>query len=104
MSEGRRTDERRRYPRTPVSWPARLWVDESTIIGHTVDVSPYGLCVLTAPTAAVKVGHAYRVEVVAGMADPFTVVGEVRHVRDRSVGMETREPLPVSWSALAQGR
>jgi hypothetical protein len=89
-------DERRRYPRVALELPATLWVDEESIVGRTIDVSAYGLFVATAPTAALRVGTSVRIEIVAGT--PFTALAEIRHVSERGVGMETRDPLPVRWT------
>ena len=52
--------ERRTHPRTPVSWPVRLWVEEDMLVGRAVDISEQGLCVITAPTDALKRGASYR--------------------------------------------
>jgi len=35
---------------------------------------------------------------VAAAPNPFTVIGEVRHVSERGVGMETSDRLPVRWT------
>ncbi len=88
------TDERRRHPRVPVTWPVRLWVDQESILGHTEDVSPSGLCVVVAPTSVVKLGKSYRVDVLAGDREPFSLVAEARHVDDRRVGFETDRRVP----------
>ena len=82
-------EEQRRDPRRTVSWPARLWLDEESIVGEVVDVSPYGLCVMTAPTDTLKRGRAYRVEIVADLDLEIACVGEVRHVSARGAGMST---------------
>jgi hypothetical protein len=86
-------DERRRYPRIPVTWPVRLWIDEECLIGRATDASAYGICVVTAPTAGLRLGQSYRVEVMAGMADAATYSGEVRHISDHGAGFETTQPI-----------
>ena len=37
------SQERRRHPRVAVTQPARIWVDEESIVGRTIDMSAYGL-------------------------------------------------------------
>ena len=88
-------DERRRYPRFPAAWAVEISVERATIVGQTVDVSEYGLFIATAPTTALKVGQSCRVEILVGLANPFSVIADVRHVSDRGAGVETRQPLPV---------
>jgi hypothetical protein len=73
-------------------------VERATIVGETVDVSEYGLFIATAPTTALKVGQSCRVEILVGLANPFSVTADVRHVSDRGAGVETRQPLPVGLS------
>jgi len=92
------SQERRRHPRVPVTQPARIWVDEESIVGRTIDMSAYGLFIATAPTAALKVGSSCRIELVAAAPNPFSVLAEVRHVGERGVGMQTAERLPASWT------
>ena len=85
--------ERRIFPRTPVSWPVRMWVDESLLVGRAIDISEQGLCVLTAPTGSLKQGQCYRIDVVVDADERFTCQGEVRHVTDALVGIRTMERL-----------
>jgi hypothetical protein len=94
--------ERRRSPRIPVSWDARVWLDETSIVGRTVDVSEWGLFVATAPTTALRVGQSCRVELLAGTPNPFSVVAEIRHLSEGGAGMETQGLLP-GWADLARG-
>jgi hypothetical protein len=61
--------ERREYPRTTVSRPVRMWVDEQMLIGRALDVSEQGLCVVTAPTEALKRGDCYRIDMMMVGAD-----------------------------------
>jgi hypothetical protein len=88
-------DERRRDPRILAAWAGRLWTPDEVIVGNTIDVSEHGICLATAPTAALRVGRAYRLELVAEMGEPFITVGEVRHVSPRGVGIKTRDRLPI---------
>ena len=81
--------ERREYPRTEVSWPVRMWASDDMIVGRAVDVSQQGLCVLTAPTDALKRGQCYRVDVVLGAGDQFSCQAEVRHISSTHVGLRT---------------
>lgn len=85
--------ERRIHPRVPVSWPVRLWIDETLILGRAIDVSEQGLCVITAPTDAIKRGDSYRVDVVVAAADPVSLTAEVRYVSEPVIGLRTRERL-----------
>ena len=88
-------DERRRDPRILATWAGRIWTPDEVIVGNTIDVSEHGICLATAPTAALRVGRAYRLELVAEMGEPFITVGEVRHVSPRGIGIKTRDRLPV---------
>ena len=88
--------ERREYPRTNVSWPVRMWVDEELLVGRALDISEQGLCVLTAPTDALKRGVCYRIDMVVGAEQQVSVQGEVRHVTSSVVGLRTVERLKLS--------
>jgi hypothetical protein len=70
-----------------------MWVDETMLVGRAIDVSERGLCVLTAPTDALKRGDCYRVDVVVSADQSFSCQGEVRHVTDALVGLRTVERL-----------
>ena len=89
-------NDRREYPRTPVSWPVRMWVDETLLVGRAIDISEQGLCVITAPTDALKRGACYRVEVVVDSDSEVSVQGEVRHVTSSLVGLRTIERLKLT--------
>ncbi len=84
---------RRAYERFPVSWPARLLIDETLVIGRAADISEQGLCVLTAPTDALKRGQCCRVELVLSEIQTVACTADVRHVTDALVGLQTRERL-----------
>jgi hypothetical protein len=86
------SNERRASPRKPVSWPVRLTVDDSLILGRALDVSEYGLCVMLAPTADLKRGQSCRIEVAIDTLDAFSSTAEIRHVKDNVVGLQTSEP------------
>lgn len=88
-------DERRRDLRLAASWSGRIWTPDEVIVGSTLDVSEHGIFLATAPTAAVRVGRAYRLEVVAEMGEPFVTVGHIRHMSERGIGIETRDRLPI---------
>jgi len=88
--------DRRVHPRREVSWPVRLWVDDTMLVGRAVDVSEQGLCVITAPTGELKRGTCYRIDVVVGADAQFSCQGEVRHVTASLVGLRTLERLKVS--------
>ncbi len=85
------TDNRRRYERTAVAWPVRVWADDGMVPGITEDVSPYGVCIVTARAATVRIGRSYRVDVLAGFDSPRSIVGEAKHADSRGrIGFETR--------------
>ena len=88
--------DRREHPRTTVSWPVRMWVDEQMIVGRAVDVSEQGLCVITAPTDALKRGACYRIDMVVNAEDQVSVQAEVRHVTSSLVGLRTVERLKLT--------
>ena len=100
MSDDRAMAERRRHPRLPAAWPVEISVERATIVGHTIDVSEYGLFIATAPTTALRVGQSYRVRILVALENPFApgpfvFDAEVRHGGERGAGLETRERLPV---------
>lgn len=83
--------ERRRFERTPVSWPVRVHADGGMVSGITEDVSPYGVRVVTARAASVEMGRSYRVDVLAGFDVPRTILGEAKHADAHGrIGFETR--------------
>jgi len=87
--------ERRREPRHPVAWPVRAWVGEDAVDGHAVEANAHGFYLVTAANGRFTVGTSYRVEIFVGDGRfPCTV--EVRHVSERGVGMEAKEPLAFS--------
>lgn len=88
--------ERREHPRTTVSWPVRMWVDEQMLVGRAVDISEQGLCVITAPTDALKRGACYRIDMVVNAEDQVSVQAEVRHVTSSLVGLRTVERLKLT--------
>ena len=90
------SEERREYPRTTVSWPVRMWIDEQMLVGRAVDVSEQGLCVITAPTEALKRGACYRIDMVVNAEHQVSVQGEVRHVTSSLVGLRTIERLKLT--------
>lgn len=87
--------ERRRHPRTPVSWPVRLWVDGDLIVGRALNASLYGICVAAAPTVGLKVGDSYRMSVLAGGHGELSCLGQVRRLGELGAGLETDQILPV---------
>ena len=88
--------ERREHPRTTVSWPVRMWVDEQMLVGRAVDISEQGLCVITAPTDALKRGACYRIDMVVSAEDQVSLQAEVRHVTSSLVGLRTVERLKLT--------
>ena len=89
------TSERRRHPRFAVAWPVRLWVDDEPLLGRAEDASRHGLWVTVAPTMALTLGKICWIDVMSDELGSFTVVGEVRHITGRRVGLETMRPVPI---------
>lgn len=88
------TIERRVHPRVPVSWPVRLWVEDVSVAGRTVDVSEQGLCiVLSARTARIDIGGWYRLDIIMGPKHEVSVTAEVRYLADAVVGLRTKQRL-----------
>jgi len=91
--------DRRVHPRIVVSWPVRLWNEDEVLVGRTIDMSEQGLCIVTAPTEALKRGDSYRVELMVGPSAQIACTGEIRHVTTSAlsalVGIRTRERLPL---------
>jgi hypothetical protein len=84
-------NDRRHDPRLAASWPSTVWTDDTILVGRTVDVSEHGLCVVTAPTTALKLGQSYRIELVGTSGDAIATVAEVRHISARGIGLRTRD-------------
>jgi len=82
----------RRHRRRTVSWPVRLWIGEEKYEGRAVDASVHGLRLVSVPDALLKIGEAYRIEILS-LSGLGPVVGEVRTISDDGVGIELREPL-----------
>ena len=82
-----------------VSWPVRLWNEDEVLVGRAIDMSEQGLCIVTAPTEALKRGDSYRVELMVGPSAQIACTGEIRHVTSSAlsalVGIRTRERLPL---------
>jgi len=73
-----------------------MWVDEQMLVGRAVDISEQGLCVITAPTDALKRGACYRIDMVVNAEDQVSVQAEVRHVTSSLVGLRTVERLKLT--------
>ena len=64
------------------------------VSGRTVDVSEQGLCiVVSARTAAIDVGAAYRLDVIMGPKHEVSVDVQVRYLADSVVGLRTKQRL-----------
>jgi len=87
--------EHRHHARRPVSWPVRVWVGETCFDAHVADASMYGLRVVDLPHDAVAVGTSCRLEVMID-DEPFVCTAEVRNIGPLGVGVETREPCPLT--------
>ena len=87
--------ERREYPRFPAAWPVEISVEQYLLVGRAVDVSEYGICVAAAPSALLRVGDCYRVEVLAGDGARMGGTGEVRYIGEDRFGLKMHERLPM---------
>lgn len=88
--------ERRAYPRRPVAWPVRLYIDKEVHEGLAEDASLHGLRITGVPLHLLTLGKSYELEIMTGKDDAISAVGYVRNMSDRGVGIETTEPLPQS--------
>ncbi|MBI3030573.1 MAG: PilZ domain-containing protein [Candidatus Rokubacteria bacterium] len=86
---------RRRHPRRPVFWPVRLWIGDESFDGRAVDASLHGIRLTDVPTALLEVGKSYRLDLGTDRQGEFTCLAQVRNITDGSVGLETKEPLPI---------
>jgi hypothetical protein len=91
--------EQRRHRRYPSSWPVRLWVTEDLFLfGLALNVSLHGLCVVRSqfgPVERVRLDEAFRMDVTPEPRDEMHRVAVIRHLSGHTIGMETREALPV---------
>ena len=74
-----------------MSWPVRFLLDDTRLLGRALDVSEEGLCVLTAPTDALKPGRSYHLLMVLSRSQTISCTAEVRHVTNGLVGLRTQE-------------
>ena len=79
------------WARLAASWPSSIVTDDAILVGRTVDVSEYELCVVTAPTTALKAGHSYRIELVGSSGTAISTVAKVRYVSAQRIGLRTRD-------------
>ena len=86
---------RRRHPRRPVFWSVRVWIGEQSFEGRTVDASLHGVRLTDVPTALLEVGKSYRLDIHTDRHGEFSCLAEVRNITDGSVGLESKEPLPL---------
>jgi class 3 adenylate cyclase len=89
------TAERRHHARRPVSWPVRLRVGEMCFDARAVDASMYGMCLVDLADAGLHVGMTCRLEVTTDEAT-FVCTAEIRNVSAVGVGVETRDPCPLT--------
>ena len=87
--------EHRRHPRRLASWRVRLWIGEDAFDGHAVDVSIYGIRVVTSAKDFLKVGEWYHVEILADENNPLQYQAVVRNLDEHGVRMEAKEPFPL---------
>ena len=88
--------ERRRHPRRPVAWPARIWIDERCVETSIVNVSLYGVCLAPLADAVLTIGESYRLEILTGDEVRFRCSARVCHISERGSGMETNQPCPLT--------
>ena len=90
-------EERRRFPRQPVSWRVQLWLaNDAFAVGHAVDASLRGIRIAASSRvgASLKVGAPYRLEVRAD-ADVIACTAKLRTVGAHGIGFEALENLPL---------
>lgn len=94
--------ERRKYPRSPVSWTVRLWLGEDVFaIAKTSDASLHGMCILASHDVGpfLELGKPYRVDVHPGTPHEFPCTAEIRNIINTQKELQLRarieEELPV---------
>ncbi len=94
------SERRRQHPRHTATWPARLWLQETSVLAaHTVDVSLGGIRIALyswIPTGTLSRGQVYRIEVRADTGDRVSCVGEIRHMDSDGIGFEVPDGLPAA--------
>lgn len=89
--------ERRRYPRTSLSWTVVWFPDEHTVVEtRALDASMHGIRLqlpLPADSARLDAGERHRIEVRRWSSARLLRTVEVRHVTGGSVGFYVEEPL-----------
>ncbi len=94
--------ERRKYPRSPVSWTVRVWLGEDVFaIAKAADASLHGMCILASHYVGpfLEMGKPYRVDVHPGTPHEFTCTAEIRNIINTQTELQLRvridEELPV---------
>lgn len=99
-------DERRTHERWPAEWLVRLWLNDNCYLGaSTVDVSLRGsrLHLTGVPGRTLRLGQAYRLEFRSGPTQTHVCTAHVRHLSERSVGLEVADGLPPTIIARHAG-
>ena len=91
-------EERRRWERSDVEWPARVVMGQgSAVAAKAIDASLHGLRIVLEGSAAEGLANGQRCGVEVQLADNsarFFREAEVRHIASRGVGLEIPEALP----------
>ncbi len=98
--------ERRHHPRSPVSWPARLWLGiDVYAIARAVDASARGIRLNASDRVRsfLRVGDPYRLEISPDANTPVVYTAEIRHVGEAGVGLELQEELTLPRPAASGG-
>ena len=87
--------ERRQYMRQPSSLAVTLRVGDAAFEGVALDCSRFGMRIGGVRGDDLAVGQQCSIDIHLG-DDPVSFVGEIRHVSEDSVGIETKQPLPIA--------
>jgi class 3 adenylate cyclase len=86
--------DQRRHPRRSASARVRVWIDDHAFEGKLVEAGAHGLRVTGIPGGLFTIRGRYRISVEIDPCGEFVCVGEVRHIGDDGVGLETSEAVP----------
>ena len=100
--------ERRRQPRQAVTWPARLWLNETCFLpGHLVNATLHGGWVHLnwLQSEILKLGETYRLDVwPQGTRKERVCAAVVRHINRYGAGLEILDELPVAGEDSSAAR
>ena len=95
--------ERRQYPRFPVSCIVRLWFgDDAFAIAWATDASLHGVHVAVSPyiSPCLEMGRPFRIDFHPGTGEEFSCAGDIRDIINKGHELEVRmyieQSLPVN--------